>query len=198
MKKILTIAATLLVSVVAHAADPATAPVSTPATTTAPMASEKTVGATVEKHILLSPKDVKWGEGPGALQPGAKMAVIEGDPKTPNALFTIRIKLPAGFKIQAHSHPADEHVTVISGTFQMGMGDAFDAKALTSLPAGSFAVMPKGHHHFASAKGETVVQVHGVGPWGITYVNPTDDPRNAKAADPKAADAKSGSAPKTN
>lgn len=192
MKKTLTIAATLLVSVSAYAADPA-APASTPSTATAPMMSEKTVGSTVEQHILVSPKDVKWGEGPGALQPGAKMAVIEGDPKTPNALFTIRIKLPSGFKIQAHSHPADEHVTVISGTFQMGMGDAFDAKALTSLPAGSFAVMPKGHHHFASAKGETVVQVHGVGPWAITYVNPTDDPRNAKAAD-----AKTGSAAKTN
>ena len=108
------------------------------------------------------------------------MAVIEGDPTTPNALFTIRIEVPDGFTIAPHSHPADEHITVISGTFNMGMGDAFDKKASTALLAGSFAVMPKGHHHFAWAKGETVVQVHGIGPWGIVYVNPADDPRTAK------------------
>ena len=172
MKTVL-VSAAILVSVAAFAADPAT-----PASTPAP--SEKTVGATVEQHILVKPGDVKWIDGPGALKPGAKMVAIEGDPKTPNALFTIRIKVPDGFTIAPHSHPADEHVTVISGTFNMGMGDTFDKKTSTALPAGSFAVMPKGHHHFAWAKGETVVQVHGVGPWGIVYVNPADDPRNAK------------------
>lgn len=173
--KAMMVSAAALVSVAAFAADPTTpAPASTPAMT------EKTVGATVEQHILVKPADVKWGDGPATLPAGAKMAVIEGDPKAPNALFTIRIKVPDGYKIAPHSHPADEHVTVISGTFNMGMGDAFDKKATAALGAGSFAVMPKGHHHFAWAKGETVVQVHGVGPWGIVYVNPADDPRAAK------------------
>lgn len=170
MKKELTVVAVLLASAAVYAADPATTS----------MAAERMVGATIEQHILMKPIDVKWGEGPATLPPGAKLAVIEGDPKAPNALFTIRIKLPEGYKISPHFHPADEHITVISGTFNMGMGDAFDKKKTTALPAGSFAVMPKGHHHFAWAKGETVVQVHGVGPWGITYVNPNDDPRNAK------------------
>ena len=156
-------------------------PAATPASPAAPaMTSGKTVGATLEQHILLSAADVKWGEGPPNLRPGAKLAVIEGDPKAPDALFTIRIKLPADFSISPHFHPADEHVTVISGSFNMGMGDAFDKTATTALPAGSFAVMPKDHHHFAWADGETVVQVHGVGPWGLTYVNAADDPRNAK------------------
>lgn len=144
-------------------------------------ASDKMVGATIEHHILLSSADVKWGEGPPTLRPGAKLAVVEGDPKAPNALFTIRIKLPDEYTISPHFHPADEHITVISGTFNMGMGDAFDKNATTALPAGSFAVMPKSHHHFAWAKGETIIQVHGVGPWGITYVNAADDPRNVTA-----------------
>lgn len=165
MNKNLMVVAVLLVSAAAYAAD---------------SPSEKMVGATIEQHILMKAADMKWGEGPATLPPGAKMVVIEGDPKAANALFTIRLKLPEGFAIFPHFHPADEHITVISGTFNMGMGDAFDRKKTTALPAGSFAVMPKGHHHFAWAKGETVVQVHGVGPWGITYVNPNDDPRNAK------------------
>lgn len=167
MKKKLMLVAVLLVSAKAYAAD----------STKTPMTSEKMVGATVERHILMNPADVKWGAGPATLPSGAKMAVIEGDPKAANALFTIRIKLPGGYTISPHFHPADEHITVISGTFNMGVGDVFDRKETTALPAGSFAVMPKAHHHFAWAKGETVVQVHGVGPWGITYVNPNDDPR---------------------
>lgn len=178
MKKILTVVAALFVSVAAYAADPAATPAATPAS--APMMSEKTVGSTVEKPIVMKPADLKWGEAPATLPAGAKVAVLEGDPSAPNALFTIRLKMPNGYKIPPHFHPADEHVTVISGTLNMGMGDAFDKKATTALTAGSFGVMPKGHHHFAWAKGETVVQLHGVGPWGITYVNPADDPRSAK------------------
>lgn len=108
------------------------------------------------------------------------MVVIEGDPKVEGA-FTMRIKVPDGWKVPPHHHPADEHVTVIEGTFNMGMGETFDAKATHALPPGGFAVMPRGHRHFAWAKGETIVQVHGIGPWGIVYVNPADDPRQAAA-----------------
>lgn len=127
-------------------------------------------------HIVVTPDDVQWTEGPGSLPAGSKMAVIEGDPKNPG-LFAMRLKLPADFQIPPHSHPADEHVTVISGTFNMGTGDKFDASKGRALPKGSFSVMPAKTNHFAFTKEETIVQVHGIGPWGITYVNPADDPR---------------------
>lgn len=168
----------LLVPLIACGAAPASTP--SPAPVAASPTDERTVGATLDHQILLNPTDVEWGDGPPTLLPGAKMAVVEGDPKAPDALFTIRLKLPDGFAISPHFHPADEHITVIAGTFNMGMGDVFDKNATTALQTGSFAVMPKGHHHFAWANGETVVQVHGVGPWGITYVNSADDPRNAQ------------------
>lgn len=127
-------------------------------------------------HIMVKPENVKWMDGPPSLPAGAKFAVIEGDPKAAG-LFTMRLWVPAGFKIPAHWHPADEHVTVISGTFLMGLGDKFDSEKLQPLPVGSFAVMLTGTKHFAMAKEETIIQLHGVGPWGINYVNPADDPR---------------------
>jgi quercetin dioxygenase-like cupin family protein len=127
-------------------------------------------------HIMVKPEIIKWADGPYSLPPGAKFSVIEGDPKAAG-LFTMRLSFPAGYKIAAHWHPADEHITVISGTFWMGLGDKFDNAKLQPLPVGSFAVMATGTRHFAMTKEETVVQLHGVGPWGINYVNPADDPR---------------------
>lgn len=152
-----------------------------PVTPTAPTAEMPTVGATMKEHVLVNVKELKWVDGPASLPKGAKMAVVEGDPAAPNALFTIRVKLPNNFKIMPHSHPADEHITVISGTFNMGMGETFDMKKATALTAGGFGVMPVGHKHFAFSKGETVIQLHGVGPWAINYVNPADDPRTTAA-----------------
>ena len=127
-------------------------------------------------HIMVKPENVKWMNGPPSLPPGAKFAVIEGDPKVAG-LFTMRLWFPAGYKIPAHSHPADEHITVISGTFLMGLGDKFDSEKLQALPVGSFGVMLNGTKHFAMTKEETIVQLHGIGPWAINYVNPDDDPR---------------------
>jgi quercetin dioxygenase-like cupin family protein len=89
----------------------------------------------------------------------------------------MRLKLPANYRIPAHWHPADEHVTVISGTFNMGTGDVLDTTTGKTLPAGSFALMPAQMHHFAWTSEETVLQLHGVGPWQIHYINPADDPR---------------------
>lgn len=132
-------------------------------------------------HVMLTGGDLKWVDGPPSLPPGAKVAAMEGNAKDPG-LFTLRLKLPAGYKVPAHWHPADEHVTVISGTFYMGMGDKLDEAAVKELPAGSFVVMPAKHHHFALTKSETVVQLHGMGPWGVNYVNPSDDPRKAAAS----------------
>jgi quercetin dioxygenase-like cupin family protein len=137
------------------------------------------LAATMTEHVRLTPTEMKWSDAPPSVPPGAKMTVVQGDPTKPNELFTFRLKLPANYKIMPHFHPADEHITVISGAFWMGMGGKYDAAQMKELPAGSFAVMPLGHQHFAMTKVETVVQVHAVGPWGITYVNPADDPRNA-------------------
>lgn len=129
-------------------------------------------------HALHLPAEIKWQDGPASLAPGAKFAVLEGDPAKEGP-FTMRLRLPDGFRISPHMHPATEHVTVISGTFNFGMGDKFDQKATKEMPAGTFGHWPAGMKHFAWVKGETIVQLHGMGPWRIEYLNPADDPRKA-------------------
>ena len=126
-------------------------------------------------HMMVTPADLKWADVP-SLPPGAKIAVIEG-PLNEAVPFIIRLKLPADYKVPAHWHPAIEHVTVISGTFYMGTGDKLDPSKTMPLSAGSVAIMQIKTNHFAWNKKETIIQVHGVGPWAINYVNPTDDPR---------------------
>ena len=126
-------------------------------------------------YTMVAPKDLKWEDNP-ALPPGAKVAVIAG-PLDQAAPFIVRLKFPANYKVPAHWHPAVEHVTVLSGSLHMGTGDKLDAKKTHVVPAGSVMIMPAKTNHFGWTKGATVVQVHGVGPWGITYVNPADDPR---------------------
>jgi quercetin dioxygenase-like cupin family protein len=91
--------------------------------------------------------------------------------------FVIRAKLPDGYRVPPHWHPTDENIVVISGMFMVGTGDKFDEASMTTLAAGGYAKMPKRMHHFAGARGETIIQVHGMGPFAITYVNPGDDPR---------------------
>ena len=127
-------------------------------------------------HGIFAPSEIKWVTGPPSLPPGAKMAMLEGDPAKEGP-FTMRISMPDGFRIPPHWHSKIEHVTVISGTFNLGMGESFDLKSGREMPAGTFGFMPAGMRHFAFTKGETVVQVHGVGPWDINYINPADDPR---------------------
>lgn len=128
-------------------------------------------------HGMFTAADIPWKSGPPSLPAGAKIAVLEGDPSQ-EGIFTMRLSLPDGYKIPPHWHPAFEHVTVISGSFNMGMGDTFDASKGQEMIAGSFGWMASGQRHYAWAKGETVVQLHGMGPWQIYYVNPQDDPRN--------------------
>jgi ketosteroid isomerase-like protein/quercetin dioxygenase-like cupin family protein len=118
---------------------------------------------------------VKWIDAPAVLPKGAKLAVISGDPGKPEA-FTIRLQLPDGYMIAPHTHPTDEHVTVLSGTLQAAMGNTWDDKAFSDFPAGSYANMATGTAHYVKAKGTTVVQLHGVGPFIVNYVNPADDP----------------------
>jgi hypothetical protein len=129
----------------------------------------------VPDQLLVVPKDLKWADVP-SLPPGAKIAVIEG-PLNEAVPFTIRVQFPANYQVPAHWHPAIEHVTVLSGTLNMGMGDKLDEKKTMALPVGSMAIMQPKVHHYLWTKEGAIVQAHGVGPWGITYVNPADDPR---------------------
>jgi len=133
--------------------------------------------AVLKTHIMLTPEEIKWEDCPPVLPAGAKCAVTEGDIKAANVLFAHQVKLPDNYRIPPHFHPADEHLVVISGVFNMGHGDKFDIKASRPMTPGSFIVMPKGAHHFAWTKGETIIQVYAIGPWGLTYVNSKDDPR---------------------
>src|SRR5688500_1550114 len=127
---------------------------------------------------ICSPNQMQWMDGPPSLPPGAKFAVLEGDPAK-EGFFTMRIRLPDGYRIPPHTHPKVEHITVISGIFNFGMGEKFDQKATRSMPTGTFGFWPAGMKHFVWVKGETIVQLHGIGPWKIDYLNPVDDPRNA-------------------
>ncbi len=128
---------------------------------------------------LYSPTAIEWKAGPPALPPGARMAVLEGDP-TKEGLFVVRFQFPDGYRVAPHTHPKTERVTVISGILYLATGEALDRSSAKKLPAGSFAYWPAGMKHTAWSEGETVIQLHGVGPWQINYVNPADDPRNAK------------------
>ena len=127
-----------------------------------------------------APGTIPWGAPPPIVRPGAQFAVLEGDPTASTGDFTIRLKMPDGYRIDPHWHPKRENVTVISGTFRVGMGDTFDAKAMKTFPAGSFAYLDPDMHHFAMAQGETIVQVHGQSPLQFNYINPADDPSKTK------------------
>jgi ChrR-like protein with cupin domain len=128
---------------------------------------------------VYTPTEVKWEAGPASLPPGAKIALLEGNPAKEGP-FVLRLSLPDGYRIAPHTHPKRERVTVISGRFHIGMGDKFDPAKGTAMPAGSFGTWAAGMKHYAWSTGETVIQLHGTGPWTIEYVNPADDPRNAK------------------
>ena len=123
----------------------------------------------------MNAKDLKWGPAPSALPRGAQIAVVSGDPFKEGP-YVLRLKMPGGYQIPAHNHPTTENVTVISGNFHIGMGDKLDAKQGIVLTAGGYAEAPAKMNHYAWATELTVVQVHGQGPFAITYVNPADDP----------------------
>jgi anti-sigma factor ChrR (cupin superfamily) len=123
----------------------------------------------------INAKDLKWGPAPAVLPKGAQLAVVSGDPSKDGA-YVVRLKMPKGYQIPAHNHPTTENVTVISGNFHIGMGDKLDMKKGIALTAGGYAEAAAKMNHYAWATDSTVVQVHGQGPFAITYVNPADDP----------------------
>lgn len=121
---------------------------------------------------------LQWGDAPPNVPKGAKLAVLEGDPSKPGP-FTMRLSMPAGYKVAPHWHSQTENLTVISGTFMVGMGEQVDAKAMKPYKAGAFGSVPAKQPHYAVAKGPTVIQIHGEGPFDLTYVNEKDDPTKA-------------------
>lgn len=121
---------------------------------------------------------LKWGPAPPFFPKGARFAVVQGDPGQAG-LYTVRLEMPPGYTIRPHTHPTDEHVTVLSGTLLLGMGDSVNTATGTALAAGGFITAAANMHHWARARGRVVVQVHGQGPFAINYINPKDDPRNA-------------------
>jgi quercetin dioxygenase-like cupin family protein len=123
-------------------------------------------------HATLTAADVQWKP----LRPGAEMAVISGDPARPGSPFVIRFRYRGKARIPPHWHPVDENVTVLSGTFRIGMGESGDESATTALEVGAYALLPAKMPHYAWADDNTIVQAHGIGPFVINYVNPADDP----------------------
>ena len=160
------------------------ATVSTWVVATAQKESEKSATKPIAKsaaseHKIVTPGELQWGDAPPGLPAGAKMAVLDGDPNKRGS-FTVRLKAPAGYKILPHTHPTAERVTGISGTARLGMGERFDEATAREVAAGTFAVLPAHMAHFASFPDESVIQIQSEGPFQIKYVNPADDPRNAK------------------
>jgi quercetin dioxygenase-like cupin family protein len=128
--------------------------------------------AAAPAHPIVTPAELKWVP----LIPGSQMAVVSGDPSA-SGPFVIRIKSAAGAEIPAHWHPTTENVTVLVGTFDVGMGDKLDPAKMTAMHPGDFVSMPATVHHFAKAETESIVQVHAMGPFQVNFVNPADYPR---------------------
>ena len=127
-------------------------------------------------HKVIPADQVSWAAAPPSIPAGAQAAVLHGDPAK-EGMFVMRLKMPSGYAIPPHTHPKPEIVTVISGTFNVGMGNAADRGKAQALRAGSFFAFDPGLAHYAHVQEETVVQISSTGPWGIEYVNPADDPR---------------------
>ena len=136
-------------------------------------------GQDVFKAIL--PEDIDWRPFP-AFTPSVRLAVVIGQPSE-DGPYTIRVRVPHGVKLMPHKHPEDRVYTVLSGVFYIGLGDEFDADKLHAYPPGAVIVLPGNTSHFHWAKsGEYISQVTAIGPLGLDYVNPKDDPRNGSPA----------------
>src|SRR6478672_3529353 len=125
-----------------------------------------TIAADHGEGISLNrPAELKWQDGPPSLPKGAKIAVLEGDPSKTGP-FVFRVKVPDGYRIPPHTHPKPERVTILAGTFHLGMGEKFDSTKGETLQAGTYGTWPAGMKHYVWTEGETIVQFHGEGPWG--------------------------------
>lgn len=129
-------------------------------------------------HVVLTPGELKWGPAPPVLPKGGTVVVLSGDPGKTGP-FALRLRMPAGYKIAPHWHPTDEQVTVLAGTFALGMGEKFDPTVMKTVRVGGYALLPAEMRHFAMARTATTIEVHGMGPFVLNYVNPADDPSKA-------------------
>ena len=127
-------------------------------------------------HMMVTPDQLVWGPV-ASMGEGAEIAFIEGDIAEQEP-FTFRLRMRDGYQIRPHVHPAYERLTVLKGTLHFAHGETYDADKTKALTVGSVAIMPPGDAMFGYAEGETVIQLHGTGPWGINYIDPADDPRN--------------------
>ncbi|TVQ38374.1 MAG: DUF4437 domain-containing protein [Geminicoccaceae bacterium] len=127
-------------------------------------------------HRIVQPHALDW-QPVASMPPGAEMAILEGDLSAEEP-FTFRLRLPAGYLLAPHVHPAYERVTVLQGVFHFAHGEEFDRDRTLALPVGGFAIMPPGVPMYGFTDSETIVQLHGQGPWGIEYLDPGDDPRS--------------------
>jgi quercetin dioxygenase-like cupin family protein len=143
---------------------------------TAAVCGSLALAEVVDTHKVFLPQDIKWGPAPPSLPAGAESAVLYGDPGK-QGMFALRIKAPKGYRIAPHTHPQPEVVTIISGKLSLGLGPAADRAGVETLPVSAFTSMPPGVVHYAFMDEDTIIQINGVGPWGIDYFNPKDDPR---------------------
>lgn len=127
-------------------------------------------------HATVQPDALRWA-APPAYARGAQIAVLHGDPSK-EGLYVVRLRVPAGFRIPAHTHPNDENVTVLSGSFHIGTGDRLDESRGERVAAGGYSFVARGMTHYAWFTEDTELQLHGMGPQGVRYVNPADDPRS--------------------
>ena len=141
--------------------------------------SKSDAAAAKTEHKIVATNEVQWGDAQPSLPPGAKIAVLDADPNKAGS-FTVRLQMPAGYRIPPHTHPTTERVTAISGNARLGMGEKFDESAAKDVIPGTFVVLPAGMAHFGYATEESVLQIQSEGQFKITYINPSDDPRNAK------------------
>jgi ketosteroid isomerase-like protein len=132
-------------------------------------------GAPPSTHVMVAANSLTWSDPPPVLPPGAKMAVVAGDPSKAEP-FALRLQTPAGWKVAPHWHPTDENVTVLSGAVALGMGDSFDQAGMKDLGTAGYSVIPAESHHYFLSKTAATIQVNGMGPFAMTYVNPADDP----------------------
>ena len=132
-------------------------------------------------HTILAPEEAKWGPAPPFVPAGAQIAVLSGDPTKP-VPYAVRLKFPANYAVPAHSHPTDENVVITTGAVTFGMGDKLvkGAAGNKTLSVGGYFLAATGMNHFAYTTQESTIVLYGVGPVLFNYVNPNDDPRNAK------------------
>ena len=136
-------------------------------------------GTAPTSHVMVAPASITWGDAPPSLPPGARMAVLSGDPSKPGP-FVIRAQVPAGYRVPPHWHPTDENLTILTGTVALGMGDTADESTMQNVASGGLVVLPGNMRHTFLARTAATFQVHGMGPFAVNYVNPSDDPRTPK------------------